>query len=57
MTGDDPLDMLAREGVVIADGWTSHATVDAVSLRPTRVPDWLAAALVSRSTASSSPAA
>jgi len=48
---------VAREGVVIADGWTSHATVDAVSLRPTRVPDWLAAALVSRSTASSSPAA
>jgi acyl-CoA thioester hydrolase len=43
-----------RAGVVIADGWTSHATVDAVSLRPTRVPDWLAEALVSRS-ASSSP--
>jgi acyl-CoA thioester hydrolase len=48
-----------REGDVIADGWTSHATVDAVSLRPTRVPDWLAEALVhpvSRSGSSSSPA-
>lgn len=47
-----------REGDVIADGWTSHATVDAVSLRPTRVPGWLAEALVSGSSASSSqPAA
>lgn len=36
---------IERAGVVIADGWTSHATVDAVSLRPTRVPDWLAGAL------------
>jgi len=32
---------IEREGVVIADGWTAHATVDAVSLRPTRVPTWL----------------
>jgi acyl-CoA thioester hydrolase len=33
---------IERDGVVIADGWTTHATVDAVSLRPTRVPAWLA---------------
>ena len=33
---------IEREGVVIADGWTAHATVDAASLRPTRVPAWLA---------------
>jgi acyl-CoA thioester hydrolase len=33
---------IERNGVVIADGWTAHATVDAGSLRPTRVPAWLA---------------
>ncbi len=33
---------IEREGVVIADGWTTHATVAAGSLRPTRVPTWLA---------------
>ena len=26
----------------IADGWTSHACVDAETLRPTRMPAWLA---------------
>ena len=31
-----------REGEAIADGWTRHACVDAVSYRPTRVPGWLA---------------
>ena len=34
-----------RAGEVIADGWTAHATVDAKTLKPTRVPDWLAAAI------------
>lgn len=48
---------IARDGVVIADGWTSHATVDAVSLRPTRVPGWLAEALVSGPASPSRPAA
>jgi acyl-CoA thioester hydrolase len=33
---------IEREGVVIADGWTAHATVDRENLRPTRVPAWLA---------------
>jgi acyl-CoA thioester hydrolase len=33
---------IERDGVVIADGWTSHATVDGATLRPTRVPTWLA---------------
>lgn len=36
---------VTRGDLTIADGWTAHATVDAVSLRPTRVPDWLAEAL------------
>ena len=34
-----------RAGVVIADGWTAHATVDATTLRPRRVPQWLADAI------------
>jgi acyl-CoA thioesterase FadM len=34
-----------REGEVIADGWTSHACIDANTLRPTRIPAGLAAAI------------
>jgi acyl-CoA thioester hydrolase len=45
---------VARAGVVIADGWTAHATVDAGTLRPTRVPGWLVEAIVSAETASRS---
>jgi acyl-CoA thioester hydrolase len=37
-----------RGGEVIADGWTAHGTVDAATLRPTRVPDWLRAAIAGR---------
>jgi acyl-CoA thioester hydrolase len=29
----------------IADGWTGHACVDATTLRPTRMPTWLAEAI------------
>jgi acyl-CoA thioester hydrolase len=36
---------IEREAEVIAEGWTAHATVDAGTLRPTRIPDWLAAAI------------
>lgn len=36
---------IERDGVLIADGWTSHATVDADTFRPTRVPAWLAEAI------------
>jgi acyl-CoA thioester hydrolase len=36
---------IERDGVVIADGWTTHATVDAGNFRPTRVPAWLAQAI------------
>jgi acyl-CoA thioester hydrolase len=41
-----------RGDEVIADGWTSHACVDAQTLRPTRIPVALAAAIA---TAESSP--
>jgi acyl-CoA thioester hydrolase len=34
-----------RDGELLADGWTLHATVDGRTLRPTRVPDWLANAI------------
>jgi acyl-CoA thioester hydrolase len=33
------------DGERIADGWTGHAVVDAGTLRPTRVPEWLAEAI------------
>jgi acyl-CoA thioester hydrolase len=36
-----------REGAVIADGWTRHGTVDAATLRPTRIPPWLVDAIAS----------
>ncbi len=42
------------DGELLADGWTAHACVDAATFRPTRVPDWLVAAIRSaESTASS----
>jgi acyl-CoA thioester hydrolase len=37
--------LLERDSEHVADGWTAHACVDAQTLRPTRVPDWLAAAI------------
>jgi acyl-CoA thioester hydrolase len=43
---------LEREGERVADGWTKHACVDARTLRPTRVPRWLAEA-IARAEASS----
>jgi len=44
------------DDAIVADGWTQHACVDAGTLRPTRVPDWLGAAIrsVESSSASSS---
>ena len=38
---------IERGGELIADGWTAHATVDARTFRPTRVPGWLIDAIVS----------
>jgi len=37
--------VIARDGDVIADGWTSHACVNAQTLRPTRIPAELADAI------------
>lgn len=34
-----------RGDELLAEGWTTHACVDARSFRPTRMPAWLAAAI------------
>ena len=34
-----------RDGTPLADGWTTHACVDAKTLRPTRVPAFLVEAI------------
>jgi acyl-CoA thioester hydrolase len=33
--------VVERDGERLAEGWTRHACVDAVTHRPTRVPAWL----------------
>jgi acyl-CoA thioester hydrolase len=45
-----------RRGVVIADGWTAHAMVDAQTFRPTRVPEWLVEAIATAEGSSASSA-
>jgi acyl-CoA thioester hydrolase len=42
------------DGELMADGWTAHACVDSATLRPTRVPDWLASAIRSGESSASS---
>ena len=39
--------LIRRSDDAVADGWTSHAVVDAKSLRPTRMPAWLREAILS----------
>jgi acyl-CoA thioester hydrolase len=36
---------ITRGSEIVADGWTAHACVDAATLRPARVPEWLVAAI------------
>jgi acyl-CoA thioester hydrolase len=45
---------IERTGELIADGWTAHATVDAGTFRPTRVPAWLQDAIASAEATGSS---
>jgi acyl-CoA thioester hydrolase len=45
---------IERSGSLIADGWTAHATVDATTFRPTRVPSWLQESIRSAEAQSSS---
>lgn len=37
--------VISRGDETVADGHTEHACVDAVTLRPTRTPDWLVTAI------------
>ncbi len=37
--------VVERDAEAIADGWTAHGTVDATTLKPTRIPEWLVAAI------------
>jgi acyl-CoA thioester hydrolase len=49
---------IERDGELVADAWTAHATVDAATHRPTRLPGWFveaAATAASSSQPSSSP--
>ena len=46
--------VVEREGEVVAEGSTSHALVDALSRRPTRVPAWFVAAVATAERSSSS---
>jgi acyl-CoA thioester hydrolase len=45
------------DGTRMADGHTEHACVDAFTLRPTRVPDWLGAAVTAAESSSSASSA
>jgi acyl-CoA thioester hydrolase len=48
----------ADDRIRVADGWTSHACVDAHTLRPTRLPAWLVEAVAkaeSRARAAAEP--
>ena len=45
--------VVTRGEETVADGWTAHATVDAVTLRPTRVPSWLQEAISAAETSAS----
>ncbi len=44
---------ITRDGEVVADGWTSHACVDARTFRPTRIPQALADAIATAEASSS----
>src|SRR5512134_1492927 len=39
------IERTGEPGGVVADGWTAHACVNAETLRPTRMPAWLAEAI------------
>lgn len=48
---------VTRGDEVVADGWTSHACVDAKTLRPTRIPQPLADAIARAESSSSAASA
>jgi acyl-CoA thioester hydrolase len=48
--------LVRDDGAVVAEGSTEHACVDATTLRPTRVPEWLRAAVSAAESSASSAA-
>jgi acyl-CoA thioester hydrolase len=46
--------VLTRDDEVLADGWTSHACVDASSMRPVRVPEAFARSIATAEASSES---
>ena len=46
--------IIRDDGVLMADGYTSHACVDASTFAPTRVPEWLRDAIASVESSSGS---
>lgn len=44
---------IVRDGELVAEGFTAHATVDRETYRPTRVPAWLADAVATAESRSS----
>jgi len=44
---------IVRDGELVADGYTRHATVDRETYRPTRVPSWLADAIATAESSAS----
>jgi acyl-CoA thioester hydrolase len=44
---------IERDGELVADGYSRHATVDHETCRPIRVPEWLAAAIATAEASSS----
>jgi acyl-CoA thioester hydrolase len=42
-----------EDGALVADGYTDHACVDASTMRPTRVPGWLSAAVAAAESSTS----
>ncbi|MGH2932891.1 MAG: acyl-CoA thioesterase [Gaiellaceae bacterium] len=45
-------EIVRADGVVLADGWTNHACVDAHTFAPIRVPAWLADAITAAESSS-----
>jgi acyl-CoA thioester hydrolase len=45
------IERVNEPATILADGWTSHACVNAETLRPTRMPAWLAEAIAEVETA------
>lgn len=47
-------EIVRDDGTLMADGYTTHACVDAATLRPTRIPDWLTDAIRTAESSSAS---